>query len=101
MRITIKEVVKIIGRDTSAVYRYMARKPALLPQPCHHPKRPAISFWDREEVNSFMPDVLEYQKSTKRSKSEEPEKAKSLPRKRPPETPAQQAARLSFDLCVN
>jgi len=103
MLISIKEVAVLIKRHVSAVEKYMNFDKPILPRSCHRDKPTNTNYWCSEDVKRHLPKVRAYQISVSSNLRTSPRRKKTsiTGRTRPPETPGQEAARLSFDLCVN
>lgn len=101
MLIKIGAVAKLIKRHESAVYKYITK--GLLPKPAHRDQPSKSQFWCTDEVEKSLNKVVEYQTRAKSDKRATPKKKKVRidVTVRPPETMAQEAARLAFNLCIN
>jgi len=100
MLIKKNAVAKLVNRHPSAVQKYVDLN--LLPKPCHRDKPSKSLFWCLKAIKSCLPAVTAYQTKSKSNKRSRPKvNRKSVnPTQRPPETTAQEAARLALDLCV-
>lgn len=99
--ITVNEIAKLIGRESSAVYFYV--KKGMLPKAVKKDKPSRNRYWVKSDVITCLQKIKTYQKKTNGEHRAKPKKKKVSVNssRRPFETTGQIAANTAFNMCIN